>query len=85
VANCAVVRFDHPAAHQLTKLLPKMICIDTSSTPHMEWIQSALRFMASEADARRPGGETIITRLADILVIQTLRSWLEQDPAAQTG
>ena len=51
----------------------------------MEWIQSMLRFMASEAGARRAGGETVITRLADILVIQTLRSWLEQDPAAQTG
>jgi AraC-like DNA-binding protein len=82
---CACVAFDHPAAHQLIKLLPKIICIDTSSTPHMEWIQSMLRFMDSEAGARRPGGETIITRLADILVIQTLRSWLERDPAAQTG
>ena len=82
---CACVTFDHPAAHQLIKLLPKIICIETSSTPHMEWIQSMLRFMASEAGARRPGGETIITRLADILVIQTLRSWLEHDPAAQTG
>jgi AraC-like DNA-binding protein len=44
-----------------------------------------LRFMASEAKALRLGGETIITRLADILVIQAIRSWIEQDPAAQTG
>ena len=32
-----------------------------------------------------PGGETVITRLADILVIQAIRSWLERDPAARTG
>jgi transcriptional regulator GlxA family with amidase domain len=51
----------------------------------MEWIQSMLRFMASEAKALRPGGETVITRLADMLVIQAIRSWIEQDPAAQTG
>jgi AraC-like DNA-binding protein len=27
----------------------------------------------------------VITRLADVLVIQAIRSWIEQDPAAQTG
>ena len=50
-----------------------------------EWIQGTLRFMAAEARALRPGGETVITRLADILVIQAIRSWIEQDPAAQDG
>ena len=33
----------------------------------------------------RPGGETVITRLADILVIQAIRSWIASDPAAQAG
>jgi AraC-like DNA-binding protein len=51
----------------------------------MEWIQSTLRLMAAEARELRPGGETIVTRLADILVIQAIRAWIEQDPAAQTG
>jgi transcriptional regulator GlxA family with amidase domain len=51
----------------------------------MEWIQSTLRLMAAEARAMRPGGETIITRLADILVIQTIRSWMAEDPLAKTG
>lgn len=39
----------------------------------------------AEARELRPGGETVITRLADILVIQAIRSWIERDPAAQTG
>jgi transcriptional regulator GlxA family with amidase domain len=38
--------------------------------------------MAAEAKELRPGGETVITRLADILVI---RSSIAQDPSAQTG
>jgi AraC-like DNA-binding protein len=82
---CGAVRFDHPAAQHLVKLLPRMICIDVSSSPHMDWINSTLRFMATEAQELRPGGEAVITRLADILVVQTIRAWLEQDPAAQTG
>jgi AraC-like DNA-binding protein len=82
---CGAVRFDHPAAQHLVKLLPRMICIDVASSPHMDWINSTLRFMAAEAQELRPGGEAVITRLADILVVQTIRAWLEQDPVAQTG
>jgi AraC-like DNA-binding protein len=82
---CGAVRFDHPAAHHLVKLLPSTIHVEASATPQMDWIQSTLRFMAVEAKELRPGGETVITRLADILVIQAIRSWIEQDPAAQTG
>ena len=41
--------------------------------------------MAAEARELRPGGEAVITRLADILVIQAIRAWIEKDPVAQTG
>ncbi len=82
---CVVVRFDHPAAHRLIRLLPKSIIIESWQSTHFEWIQSSLRLMAHEAQALHPGGETVITRLADILVIQAIRSWLAADPSAQTG
>lgn len=82
---CGTVRFDHPAARHLVSLLPRTILVDRWRSPESEWIASTVRFMATEAEALRAGGETIITRLADILVIQAIRAWIEQDPAAQTG
>ena len=82
---CGAVRFDHPAAARLVTLLPKVICVNAWNSPELEWIQSTLRLMAVEAQEMRPGGETIVTRLADILVIQAIRSWIAKDPAAQTG
>ena len=82
---CGAVRFEHPAAERLVQLLPQVIHIEASSSPHMDWINSMLRFMAAEAGQLQPGGEAVITRLADILVIQTLRAWIAQDPAAKTG
>ena len=48
-------------------------------------MQSMLRLMASETGELRPGGEAVITRLGDILVIQGIRWWIESDPAAQAG
>ena len=80
-----VVRFDHPAAQQLVRLLPRLIRIEASSAPESEWIHTTWRLMAAEAHDLRPGGETVITRLADILVIQAIRSWIAEDAAAQTG
>lgn len=82
---CGVVRLDHPAAHHLIKLLPRVLAVDVATSPQMSWIESTLRLIAAEAKELRPGGETVITRLADILVIQAIRLWLEQDPAARTG
>lgn len=82
---CGAVRFDHPAAQHLVALLPAVITVDAWNSPQMEWIHSALRLMAAEARELRPGGETVITRLADILVVQAIRSWIADDPAAQTG
>jgi len=82
---CGVVRFDHPAAHHLVALLPGVILVEASSSPRREWIESTLRLMAAEAKELRPGGEAVVTRLSDILVIQAIRSWIEEDPKAQTG
>lgn len=82
---CGTVRFDHPAAHNLTSILPKLLRIEATSPSQAGWIQSTLRFMADEARELRPGGETVITRLADILVIQAIREWIERDPAGQSG
>jgi AraC-like DNA-binding protein len=82
---CGAVRFDHPAARQLVTLLPSVILVRASASPRQEWLESTLRLMAAEAKELRPGGETVITRLADILVIQAIRAWIEHDPAAQRG
>jgi len=82
---CGAVRFDHPAAHRLVTLLPNVITIDVWNSRELEWVQSTLRLMAIEAQEMRPGGETVVTRLADILVIQAIRSWMSKDPAARTG
>jgi AraC-like DNA-binding protein len=82
---CGAVRFDHPQARDLVALLPRMICVGASASPHAAWIHSTLEFMAAEARVMRPGGEAVVIRLADILVIQAIRVWLEQNQTVQAG
>jgi AraC-like DNA-binding protein len=85
VAVCGVFRCDDPAAQRLISLLPELILIEAWNSPDTDWIRSTLAAIAAEARELRPGGETMITRLADILLIHAIRSWIARDPAAQTG
>ena len=82
---CGVIRFDHPAGRHLMGLLPRLITVDGDASLEQEWLRSTLRLMAHEARTLQPGGETVVTRLADVLVIQAIRAWLEHDPAARAG
>jgi AraC-like DNA-binding protein len=82
---CGAVRFDHPAARNLVALLPEIIYLDAASTPDLVSMQGTMALIAAETKSLRPGGEAVITRLADVLIIQAIRWWMETDPSAQTG
>jgi AraC-like DNA-binding protein len=82
---CAAVRLDHPVAPQLLSALPPVICIEAAGLTADDWLPSLLRLMADEARQMRAGGEAVITRLADILVIQAIRHWVQHDATAQSG
>lgn len=84
LAMYGVVQFDHAAATRLVAQLPPVISVN-SWVDDENWLHSTVRFIAREAAALRPGGETVITRLADVLVIQAIRSWLDSSPAAHIG
>ena len=82
---CGVVQLNHPAARSLTAVLPEIIHIAAADAARWSWFPSLLALMASETQAAKPGGEAIVTRLCDVLVIQAIRWWIDNDPHAMTG
>jgi AraC-like DNA-binding protein len=82
---CGAVRFDHPTARPLVAILPPLILVDASRGPRAARMGAVVELLTDEARAFLPGGEAVITRLADVLVIQAIRAWIETDPAARTG
>lgn len=80
-----VLRCDQIAAKRLLDVLPLLIQIDSWDDAEGRWLQEVVRLIAREASTPKLGGETMITRLADILVIQTLRAWLDEAPPSQLG
>jgi AraC-like DNA-binding protein len=82
---CGAVRFEHPAAQNLIELLPGIIRVEPSLAADAAHMQTTLALIAAETIEPRAGGEAVVTRLADILVIQAIRAWIETDPGAQAG
>jgi AraC-like DNA-binding protein len=78
------VRFDPYLADRLIRLLPEMLHLRTQ-VDDGSWLHGTIRFIAQEARQRLPGSETVITRLADILVIQAIRTWIESVREAEYG
>ena len=83
--TCGVVQFDHMLGQQLIALLPKVLQVDSWAEEEGNWLKSTLHLIAHESRELRPGGETVITHLADILVIQAIRSWFDSAPEAERG
>ena len=83
--TCGVMSFDQVAGQQLIQQLPALLLLDRLEQSSQDWLSSTLEFIAAEAQQLKPGGETIITHLADILIIQLIRYWMEQSPQANKG
>ena len=77
---CGGVRFEGFAATTLVNLLPEVVILRGSgaSPGASPFVASALEAMRQEALAARPGSVTLMTRLADVVVIQAIRGWIEQ-------
>lgn len=82
---CGAVRFGDPAAQNLVELLPSVIHLEAAASGEVATMQATLALIAAETRALRPGGEAMITRLADVLIIQAIRAWIESAPGAQLG
>ena len=82
---CGGVRLEHPAARRLTQALPSVIHIEAAHMTRADWMQATIELIGEETRHVQPGGEAVVSRLCDIVVIQAIRQWIDHDPAAQTG
>jgi AraC-like DNA-binding protein len=82
---CGSFRFERRDAHPLVELLPAVIHLRPAETPAAEWLTATLCFLAWETREARPGTETIVSRLTDVIFVQVLRAWLESLPEGRGG
>lgn len=79
---CGVVAFDSPAVEGMLEVLPPIVTVDSLEYPVARALLPLLR---DEMDTPRPGGSAVATRLADLLVVETVRAWIAREEATTSG
>ena len=69
---CCAVRLDEPAVHPLLALMPDFI-VARRATIEDKTLLALLDAMAEEVMARRIGGATVLSRLADVVIVRLIR------------
>ncbi|GEM86042.1 AraC family transcriptional regulator [Meiothermus granaticius] len=82
---CGSFRFAQNPGHPLLPLFPPVILVRGKQGQTAPWLEMALRFMAVESETERPGQQTILRRLSDILFVQVVRAWLESSSDESIG
>lgn len=72
---CGAVSFSGLGVARLLRSLPPVL--PAGSGTDAAWMRAAFDVIGSESRHPRPGSDVVTARLADILVVQVVRSWLE--------
>ena len=81
---CGTIRFADELGHPLVSLLPPVIHMRSASAGVATWIDTTVRMLAAEVDRAMPGSEVMIAKLAEMLFVQVVRSYiadLDEDEA----
>jgi AraC-like DNA-binding protein len=68
--------FEHDRAHPVLSLLPPLMHIPGAPADGAGELGTVVHMLASELAQPRPGSDTVVAHLADILFVHILRAWL---------
>ncbi len=73
-------RFDPDSLPGMLSSLPQ--CIHIRRAEGAGWLEGIVHFLMIEAGDIQPGAALMVSRLIDLVVIRTLRSWIHRGPAS---
>jgi AraC-like DNA-binding protein len=85
VVLCGAFRLEHPGAFPLLHSLPNVIHIPAAQGHLAPGFTEIVGLIAREAAAPRLGTEVMLRRLTELLFIQVIRIWVEQQAGATRG
>jgi AraC-like DNA-binding protein len=82
---CGFLGCDGPETNPVLTSLPAVVKLTLQEGAADEWIRSTLRFAAEEVAAGRPGSETVLEKVSELLFVEAVRRYAERLPDGQTG
>jgi AraC-like DNA-binding protein len=75
---CFQCQVDQDMARPLLTALPKVILIEQELQSHVNiWVEYVLQFLMLEAQTQKPGRDTLVNRLSEMILVECVRYHIE--------
>ncbi|MGN6516037.1 MAG: AraC family transcriptional regulator [Rhizomicrobium sp.] len=82
---CGYLGCDGAIGNPVIAMLPAMMRFRMGDTGPAAWMRSTFQYAADEVAAGRPGSETVLAKLSELLFVEAVRCYAKDLPAEQTG
>jgi AraC-like DNA-binding protein len=82
---CGYLRCDERLCGPLLESLPAMLRVPLGDGPATAWLAGLLQVGKRESAAPRPGSETVLAKLSELLFVEAMRRYIELLPEEQRG
>ena len=82
---CGYLGCEASKGNPVLATLPPTMKLKVEDAGPAEWIRSTFHFAADEVASGRPGSETVLAKLSELLFVEAVRRYVEDLPPDQTG
>ena len=82
---CGYLACDARLARLLLAGLPPLIRVNVRGSNAGPWLEASIRYALAEARSPRPGGAGVLAKLSEVLFIEVLRLYINEQGAGRTG
>lgn len=82
---CGTISFGDDAAEVLLPHLPSLLHLQGGDGPTAAWLDATLTLLGAETSNALPGADSVVSRLAEVLLVQALRAWIARTPDEHTS
>jgi AraC-like DNA-binding protein len=82
---CGFLGCDGVEGNPMISTLPPLLKLNAEQGGAAEWIRSTFQYAAEEVAAGRPGSETVLAKLSELLFVEAVRRYAEALPEGHTG
>jgi AraC-like DNA-binding protein len=82
---CGYLGCDDVEGNPVLQTLPSHLQLRVKDSGAAEWIRSTFQFAADEIASGKPGSETVMAKLAELLFVETVRRYAMSLPEEETG
>jgi AraC-like DNA-binding protein len=82
---CGFLACDSVEDNPVISTLPRVLHLNVEEAGAADWIRSTFQYAAHEVAAGRPGSETVLAKLSELLFVEAVRRYVESLPSEETG